>query len=63
MSERNQKTLLGILAIAVIGGIGLGYCALAFQNGISLGKDTGLIAIVGGLAGIAGKFLGSESKS
>lgn len=63
MTERNQKLLLMILAMTVIGGIGLGYCALAFNNGISLGKDTGLIAIVGGLAGIAGRFLGGESKS
>lgn len=61
MSESVTKMLLTILTIGVIGGLGLGFCALMYHNGVDPLKDGALVALVGGLAGAAGR-LSSGSK-
>lgn len=51
-----------ILGLLVIGGLGLGYCALMYQNNIDPLKDGGLIAIVSGLAAAAGRMTGGGAR-
>ena len=51
-----------LLGILVIGGLGLGYCSLMYQNGADPLKDGGLIAIVGGLSAAVARIIGGSSK-
>ena len=62
MSDKSHPVWI-ILGILVVGGLGLGYCQLAYLNGADIIKDGGLVALVGGLAGALGRFMGgSQSK-
>lgn len=54
MPDKNHP-LWKLLAITVVGAIGLAYCSLAYHNGTDLTKDGGLIALVGGLSAAATK--------
>jgi len=54
MSQRSQKALVFTLFVAVVGGLGLGYCELAYRNGSDLLKDGGLIA---GVSAVTAAFL------
>ena len=58
MADKSHPVWL-LLGILIIGGLGLGYCQLMYHNGADPLKDGGLIAIVGGLAGVAGRFVGA----
>lgn len=58
-----KRALVVILGVAVIGGLGLGYCALAFKNGVDLFKDGGLMALISGLTLAASKLFGGNSQS
>lgn len=47
--------------ILIVGGLGLGYCQIMYHNGADPMKDGALVAIVGGIAGAWGKFMGSKA--
>lgn len=49
-----------ILGVLVVGGLGLGYCQLMYQNGADPMKDGGLIALVAGLVGAWAKVSSSK---
>jgi hypothetical protein len=59
MPDKNHP-LWKLLAITVVGAIGLAYCSLAYHNGTDLTKDGGLIALVGGLSAAATKIFSSD---
>ena len=46
-----------LAAIALIGAIGLGYCHIAYANGIDVIKDGGLIALITAASTLATKYL------
>ena len=51
-----------VLFLLVVGGLGLGYCSLAYANGVDIAKDGGLIAIITAASGLWFKFTGGEMK-
>ena len=61
MPERNHPIYF-ILFAMVIGGLGLGYCQLAYANGADVPKDTALIALITAATGAWFKFTGGEIK-
>ena len=60
MPERNHPIWFIVFAL-VIGGLGLGYCEIAYKNGADI-KDTGLIALITAATGAWFKFTGGEIK-
>ncbi len=52
-----------LATIAVVGSLGLGYCAIMYNNGVDPLKDGGLIALIAGIVSLAAKFMpASDSK-
>lgn len=49
-----------LLGFLVVGGLGLGYCSLMYQNGADPLKDGALVSIVSGLAIAVGRFTGGS---
>ena len=49
-----------LLAIALIGAIGLAYCEIAYANGVDVIKDGGLIALITAASSLATKYLGAN---
>lgn len=58
-----KKMLVAILAVAVIGGLYLGYQALMFRNGIDVAKDTGGAALVSGMTLLMLKLMGGNNSN
>ena len=66
MSAPIQKMLVVVLGIAVVGGIGLGYCSIAYSNGVDPLKDGALMAFISAATVAMSKLLsamgGTDSK-
>ena len=51
------RAWFSLAAVLVIGCLGLGYCALMYNNGIDPLKDGGLIILITGLVTIASRLI------
>ena len=55
-----KKALVGVLFLAVLGGLGLWYCEIVYRNGADPLKDGGLIAGVAAAVKLYDKFVGGS---
>lgn len=50
-----------LATVAIVGLLGLGYCHLAYKNGIDILKDGGLVALLTGASVLASKLMAPSS--